>query len=349
MKTTAYLGTLVLLILALASPGLAQTQADADAAYRAIYDIGANPKDPKYDAKKAAQLSEEYLAKFKEGGPGAGYRDAVFQVMFNAHVATKNLPKLIEIAERLGELHPSADPKLKAQVYSTAMAAANESKNTAKVIEFGEKTVQLDANNISALYMLVMAIPATLPQDAAAKDAALGKALDYATKLKGVAKPQGVDEAQWNVVRQAALSTAGFVHLTRSQYTEAATEYEEVVKLNPKNQDGWFRLGSAYQGLTVAAQKEVLGAYTAENDAKTAKAEQARIDELVANRTKLETDYQEKRDKAIDGLAKAVAVGGPLSSVARDALERLYKNKNNDSLEGLDALIAQKKAELGTE
>ena len=56
---------------------------------------------------------------------------------------------------------------------------------------------------------------------------------------------------------------------------------------------------------------------------------------------------ERKRDRAIDELALAVAIGGVAGAPAREQLEKLYKVKNNDSLEGLDQLIAQKKAQLG--
>ena len=96
-----------------------------------------------------------------------------------------------------------------------------------------------------------------------------------------------------------------------------------------------------------AASKAPLEAINAENDATKARLDQPVIDELVAKRQGIETDAREKRDKAIDELATSVAIGGVVAQPARDALERLYKVKNNDSLEGLDQLIAQKKSQVG--
>ena len=95
-----------------------------------------------------------------------------------------------------------------------------------------------------------------------------------------------------------------------------------------------------------AAQKLVLDAYTAENNAKNARADQIQIDELAAKRSALEAEFRGKRDLAIDSFARAVAVGGPNAGTARTQLERLYSQKN-ESLNGLDALIAEKKSELG--
>ena len=91
--------------------------------------------------------------------------------------------------------------------------------------------------------------------------------------------------------------------------------------------DQW-RLGLAYQGIAKAAQGPVVEAYNKLNEARVAKADQAIIDDLDAKRESLEKDFKEKRDKAIDTLAKAVAIGGEAGPLARPTLESLYKNKN---------------------
>jgi hypothetical protein len=54
----------------------------------------------------------------------------------------------------------------------------------------------------------------------------------------------------------------------------------------------------------------------------------------------------ELRDVAMDSLAKAVAIGGQFTAQAKTLFDSLYQNKNK-SMEGADAFVAQKKAELG--
>ena len=49
------------------------------------------------------------------------------------------------------------------------------------------------------------------------------------------------------------------------------------------------------------------------------------------------------REAAIEELAKGVALGAAQAAPARAELEKLWKQKNNDSLDGLDAYIASKK------
>ena len=54
-----------------------------------------------------------------------------------------------------------------------------------------------------------------------------------------------------------------------------------------------------------------------------------------------EKKFGEVRDKAIDALAKSVFLKGVTEQQARTELERLYKSKNSNSLDGLDTVIAQ--------
>src|SRR5262245_49308206 len=224
MKNTANLGLSLLMILAVAIPSLAQTQADADNAYRTLY----AEMDP---AKKAA-LCEEYIAKFKDGGPGAtgaqtNYLPGVYRLAINQYIQTQNWPKVLEKAERLNQVIPSADNSLKMTVYTVGMAVANQTNNPAKTIEFGEKVLGVDGNNLDALVTVSYTMVTALPQDAAAKDAALNKAMDYAKKAAGMPKPANVADAQWQPTQVQIHTTIGFVHQNKQQYPEAASEFEQ--------------------------------------------------------------------------------------------------------------------------
>ena len=197
-----------------------------------------------------------------------------------------------------------------------------------------------------------------LPTDPGAKKAALDKSSNLATKsLAGVQqifsqpKPASLTDAQWNQeksnLESQIHSTLGYVALNRLEYPKAIEEYDIAIKSAPKDAVSHFRLGLAYEYQAADASKALVEAIDAENKAKTAKAEQSLLDELVAKRQAMEEDARTKRDKAIDELVSAVAIGGVVAQPARTELEKLYKVKNNDSLEGLDQLIAQKKTQLG--
>jgi tetratricopeptide (TPR) repeat protein len=55
----------------------------------------------------------------------------------------------------------------------------------------------------------------------------------------------------------------------------------------------------------------------------------------------------EGQEGAIDPLAKSVVLNNSTAARARQNLEQIHKAKNNDSLDGLDAILAKAKSSLG--
>jgi tetratricopeptide (TPR) repeat protein len=53
------------------------------------------------------------------------------------------------------------------------------------------------------------------------------------------------------------------------------------------------------------------------------------------------------QDSAVEPFAKSVVLNKSLAARARQYLEQIYKAKNNDSLDGLDDILAKAKASLG--
>ena len=167
-------------------------------------------------------------------------------------------------------------------------------------------------------------------------------------KHKDQARAMAIRAAQEKANLEGNLhATMGFIALNNREYPKAVEHYETALKSIPKDGIAHFRLGLAYQFLTSDASKAVVNAIKAENDAKSSHADQVQIDELVATRQGIEQDLNDKRDKAIDQLATAVAIGGVVQQPARDALTKLYQSKTADgSTAGLEELIAQKKSSL---
>lgn len=346
MKRIAYVGFSLSLILALALPGIGQ-QAKSKPEYD-TYSAFYSEQNP----QKKAELGEKFLADFKD----SEYRAPGYQLLVNAYYQAQNWAKVIEVTDRFDQELPNADAKAKAPIYARAMAAAQQTNNFEKTVVYGEKVLAVEPNDVNTQLTLSSVIPERLPSDEAGKKAALDKAFDLATKAKASVdkifsgpKPANMSDDQWNKEKsniQAQLhSTLGLIHLNRQEYDQSVEEYGAAVKENAKDGIAQYRLGLAYQGQAGAAGRALQDAVKAENDAKAAKAEN--VSELVSKREALEKTAREKRDLAIDSLAKAVAIGGVVAQPAREQLERLYKLKNNDSLEGLDQLIAEKKSQLG--
>jgi tetratricopeptide (TPR) repeat protein len=349
MKKMSYLGFSLLLMLSLALPGLAQ-QAKNKAEYDA-YMLFYNEQNP----QRKGEAAEKFLA-------DPAYKDSEFKLpaVQGAIIAFRNAQnwaKVMEMADKLTTFLPTVDNNLKTFAYENAMVAGQQAGIFEKIVEFGDKVLEINPNNLNAQITLSSMLPERLPADEAAKKTALDRALDLASKAQAqvpqifAQKPAQFTDEQWNRERAnldgQLNATLGLIHLNRAEYALSAEKYETALKTNPKDGISHYRIGLAYQYQASDATKLVLAAITTENEAKAARAEEAVVNDLVAKREGLETDARAKRDKAIDSFARAVAIGGVVAQPARDQLERLYKAKNNDVLDGLDQLINEKKTELG--
>jgi tetratricopeptide (TPR) repeat protein len=143
---------------------------------------------------------------------------------------------------------------------------------------------------------------------------------EKAIELISVAqKPPRPTEEQWaqgkKLLFATNFSTLGFVHLHRAQAKTAMPDRrsEALIAVAP------FKKALE---LTPADDATLYGigfSYTILNDYPNAES----------------------------SLAKAVVLNGPVAPAARSLLEDIYKGQHKNSLDGLDAVIAKAKAELG--
>jgi tetratricopeptide (TPR) repeat protein len=349
MRKLGNLGLSLLLLVGLAMPALAQSaQAEYDA-YLAFY----NEQNP----QKKAELAEKFIA--EPTLTTSQYRASVVGGLVRAYAASQNHAKVLETVDKLPTLLPAADDKVKLGAYLNAMVAAQSVDNFPKIMEYGDKALAIDPNDLNAQLTLSSMIPERLPTDEAQKKAALDKAMGLAEKAQAqipkifaAAPPAGITPDQWKAGRAGYESqitaTMGLIHLNRAEYDKAVEKYEEVLKSNQKDAVNWYRLGLAYNSLAAAASNATVSAYDDLNKAKKEHpADQFMHEELDAKRAAIEEDFNKKREKGIDALAKAVALGGVVAQPARTALDKLYGSKTNNDLSGLNAVIASKKAELG--
>lgn len=355
MTRTCYLGLSLLLIVALGVPAFSQ-QAPAPAGPQAKTPAEYNAYKAVYDQQAPAQkaeLAEKFLTDYKE----SELTVQAYTMLISAYAKAQNWAKVMDAADRAAAF-PKADARLKGFAFGNAMVAAQQANVFEKIVEYGDKLLAVDPNDLNAMITLSSMIPERLPADEAAKKASLEKANTLATKaMAGVTqlfsqpKPAQFSDADWNSQKNQLEgnlhATLGFIALNNRDYPKAVEHYEAALKSIPKDGIAHFRLGLAYQFLTSDASKAVVEAIKAENQAKTDKADQVQIDELVAKRQGIEQDLNDKRDKAIDQLATAVAIGGVVQQPARDALTKLYQSKTPDgSTAGLEELINQKKGSL---
>jgi len=310
-----------------------------NSAYRTFY--------AEQNAQKKAELGEKFLADFKE----STYRAPILKTILTGYVQTQNWPKVFEHAEKLPTELANADNATKALVYTYGMAAAQATNNAAKTVEFGDKVLAVDPSNLQAQVFVATTIPQGMPQDKAANDKALdlaGKALAGVQQYFSQPKPAQMTDVQWTQARveyeDQLHSARGLIYFNRMDYTQSVEEYQTVIKNSPKDGVAHFYLGYAYRNQAADLSKALVEAIKTYDAARVAKKPQPEIDELDAKRQGAQDEFSKVRDSAIESLATAVAIADTrVLKQAKDALENLYKVKNNDSLDGLDQLIASKK------
>jgi tetratricopeptide (TPR) repeat protein len=219
---------------------------------------------------------------------------------------------------------------------SLELSAYYQSKNYAKAAEIGEKmyaekpSLEM-ANNLYMMYsqannqdkVLVYGekLMAELPIDKSfgvalnlagiyAQRKNADKTLALYTQLMnafGDKVPPGVQEANWNAVRAGAFTMLAADSWTKKDQPKAVEYYEKVTHFAPKGEEACQAW--YYIGMAKWQAKDQKG--------------------------------------AIEPFAKAFVLGKALSPKAKEYMEQLWKNEHNGSLDGLDAVIAKAKSDLG--
>jgi hypothetical protein len=346
MRRTGYLGLSLLLILVLAVsalPGYSQaaqgkapapkTQAEY-AAYTAAY----NEKDP---AKKA-ELAEKFITDFKESEMIPNAYSMVVQGYTNA----KNWAKVMEAADKIDSVQ-GADNKIKGFAYGNAMVAAQNLNNVDKVLQYGDKVLSIDPNDLNTLITLSAAIPIKYPNDKAQLDKAGGMATKALAGVgEMISKADANQKKQLVPIEGSLHGTLGLIAYNNKDYAKSIQEYQAAIKDNNKDDASHFYLAYDYLALMANASKDYQAAFKAESDAIAAKADQPTIDDLKARTVATIDELKKQQDKAIDELAIAAAIGGPVAAQAKTELTKQWMNKNNSD-QGMDQFIASKRADLG--
>jgi hypothetical protein len=327
----------------------AKTKAEYDA-YMALY----SEKDP----PKKVDLAAKFLADH----PETEFKMFVYQMQIDSYQQLRNIDKLVETGEKFSSDFPQADNNTKKFVMQRMMTAYQQKNDFAKTVETGEKLLAIDPKDLSSLLTLSSVLPERPPTEEDKKPAYFAKALDYSTRAKAEieayqkpAQTPPITDEQWTAEKNKLLATVnasiGLIHLNKKEYEKASQQYEISTNLAKTNPIDFYRLGIAYTFLARNMAKELNELVAAMNQAQTElqNAQDAAVKdekekkllELKAKSQDSEKRFPEMRDKAIDSLAKSVYLKGVTEAQARTELERLYKSKNNNTLDGIDKLIAQ--------
>jgi hypothetical protein len=348
MRRTGYLGMslfLILILMVAELPGLAQGTAPAPApktqAEYKDYVAAFDEKDP---AKKA-ELAEKYVAAYKDADPAM--IPSAYSLIIGGYTNSKNWAKVIDAADRAAAL-PNVDTRTKAFAYANAMSAAQNMtpQNVDKVIEYGQKVLSVAPTDLNTMIVLATAIPQKYPGDKAHLDEAAQLATKALAGLEDlIAKATPQEKPTYLQYHGSMHQTLGLIAYNEQQYTKSIQENELAIKDNPKDDAAHFYMAYVYLALMGDASKSYQASIQKEKDAIAAKADQPTMDEIKAQTSEFADKVRANRDKAIDELAIAVAIGGPSEAPAKTALTQQWTSKN-DNTNGLQEFIDQKKAAL---
>jgi hypothetical protein len=340
MKKVAIWGVSLLLITALAMPGMAQGQRP-DPKWKGTDDYNGfmaawNEKD---NPKKAA-AAEKFMTTFKDADPIA-IEDA-YMMMIRAHYAAQAWAKVVETADKQATLSPSLPADFKKTVILLAMDAATRVPNNAKIREYADKVLAGDPNNFGALVILSNLLANTLPADEAAKNKQLDETLVFTRRALAITSPPGFDAASLKQITIGLRNTEALMLLNQKKYAETIAATDAVIKIDKKIAMPWYLRGLALIPEMNAGNKAYTDSVKTYNDNRDKG--QLIVDQLKADSDVALLAFQKKVNDVLDAFGKSVAAGGPGSAEARKELQKVFTG----TPEELEKLIADKKVELNS-
>jgi len=340
-KLTSF-GIAVVLALAMAAPLFAQGGENND--YQAIKD--------ERDARKLISLMENFLSKYQN----SGYRPEIDIKLMASYINNKDWQLAVRHADAFVISQGAADSKSKTTMFTLAMEASRQLKNTAKFNEFAGKALDVNPDNMSVLMTLVSNSMNEAPNDDAGRKAAMDKALGYAQRAKKVARPESTNEAEWAGTQTRLHGYLAIIYFNKNSWAEAGPEFKEYLEKAPDDGLMYFRYGFG----TYAQLQSTLAALGETNTKAQAAQAAGKADEVTAyieRLTALTKEFEDRRDIIIDAMAGALAMGGAFAPDADKIFDPLFRQKHDianspETKAAFDAekikFISAKKAEITT-
>jgi tetratricopeptide (TPR) repeat protein len=285
--------------------------------------------------------------------------------LFTVYRQSNNLPKAVEIGEKLyasthdqAHLRELADIYLNMQNYAKAaeffekLYAANHNQaylpvlaeiylkmqNYEKYLDYGNKI--LAGSSIDKEYLMAIQLADIYFQKKQNESAAF----DLYSKVVsafGDKLPPTVPEVKYNGIRAFVYQKNANAANEKKEYAKARELYEKWALLDPKNN-------------AIKISADLAGANAAYEKKEYAKAQEF-YEKMLQIDPKNDVAYYyialckwrvKDSAEAIEPFAKCVALNKAMAKKAQEYLEQIYKARNN-SLEGLDKVLAKAKADLG--
>lgn len=273
-------------------PKAIQTIQEASALAAKVKDSppsGVSPKEWSQSQETVVSTAKQLLAYAIDR-----YKQAFFTRLFSETDPSKIVSMLDEYTKYVD------DTETRPVVYEQYMSAYLRLENRAKVLEYAEKALALNPDNVGIISMTASAY-LRKPMEIEGAMAQAQKAVAVADVLDSKPRPATLTEEQWAKQKvqwkSLAYSTRGLVELQKEETLDAAVaDLEKSRDFLPADPLVEYRLGIAYW-------------------------------------------KSKKIDEAIAALAKSAAIPSEIQSQASQLLEAYYKARHNGSTEGLKELI----------
>lgn len=294
--------------------------------YAQVQEIMQSPLD-----QREAKL-ESYFKKLDPKMKIYQYMEGFFGQIIRDYTAAGETDKAQALQARMPKLFPNS-AAVKARQQGQALQDAWQKQDFATVIKLGEPVYQKSPND-QLLFMLGQSYIQTGNE---------AKAAEFSEKIVDkVGAKQAIYYAVW----------LADYHLRKGEREKATARYDQILKAFPSSPpEGW----KAADWKPIQARAYELKATDAyiKKDFPTAIANYEKSLQAVPKNDNaylyigLSQWKLQDLDKAMASFAKAVVLGKAQAAKARQYLEQIYKPRNNDSLEGLDALLEKARKELG--
>jgi tetratricopeptide (TPR) repeat protein len=244
------------------------------------------------------------------------------------YLQAKNLPKAAEAAEKLYALTQD-----KEQFFALA-AIYYEMQNYDKYLDYGKKILAAFPMDKACPIAIQMAEVYFTKQNPDA-------AMDLYSKIEssfGDKTPPNVPEAQYNAIRTRVYFKKANGLFSQKNYPKAREFFEKVIQLDPKNDAANYYIAACtYEQKDYPKALELFQ-----------KVVQADPKNDAAYYYIAMSKWQDKdTEGALAPFAKCVVLNKSAAKTCREFLEKLYKARNKDSIDGLDKILAKAKTDLG--
>jgi tetratricopeptide (TPR) repeat protein len=169
--------------------------------------------------------------------PVSADEDAAYKVFHDLSMADAS--KKVESGETFLQKYPQS--RYRSPVYVALVYEYQQLGQLPKMVEYGEKELELAPTDVTTLAMLGQTLPRRLPSNPSEAAQALGKAEKYSKQAIEIAptlpKPADITDEQFEKAKNQSLAMAhsglGLVFWRRGKYAEAISELELSLKVDP--------------------------------------------------------------------------------------------------------------------